>query len=138
MCCQPKRRLIESLEKFGEISLEREYFLKFSAGRVEQSHLLFIIHTSKLHIHDFGPKTMEKIRGKNYITMMQYEHHNLHHIHLSVLPSAFPEPSPSVQFRGKRALKGRERREQILMWGRGVEYRIVREIKWEKYRENWR
>ena len=64
MCCQPKRRLIESLERFGEISLEREYFLRFSAGRVEQSRLLFITHISKLHIHDFGPKTMEKIKGK--------------------------------------------------------------------------
>ena len=129
MCCQPKRRLIESLEKFGEISLEREYFLRFSASRVEQSRLLFIIHTSKLHIHGFGPKTTEKIKGKNYTTMMQYEHQNLHHIHLSVLPSSFPESSQSARLRVKRALKGRERREQILMWGRGVEYRIVREIK---------
>ena len=54
------------------------------------------------------------------MTMMQYEHQNVYHIHLSVLPSAFPEPSPSARLRGKRALKGRERWEQILMWGEGL------------------
>ena len=64
ICYQPKGRLIESLERFGEMSLEREYFPRFSAGRVEQSRLFFITHISKLHIPDFGPKTMEKIKGK--------------------------------------------------------------------------
>ena len=61
--------------------------------------------------------------------MMLYEHQNLHHMYLSVLPLAFPEPSLRARLRGKRALKGRERREQILMRGGGVEYRIVKEIK---------
>ena len=64
MCCQPNRRLEESLERSGEISLKREYFSRFSAGRVKQSRPLFITHILKLHIHDFGPKTMEKIKGK--------------------------------------------------------------------------
>ena len=61
--------------------------------------------------------------------MMQYEHQNFHHIHLSVLPPAFPEPSPRARLRSKRALKGRVWREQILRMGGGVEYEIVREIK---------
>ena len=61
--------------------------------------------------------------------MMQYEHQNLHHIHLSVLPPAFPESSPRARLRSKRALKGRVRWEQMLRMGGGVEYEIVREIK---------
>ena len=52
------------MERFGEISLEREYFPRFSAGRVEQSRRLFITHISKLHIHDFGTKTIGKIKRK--------------------------------------------------------------------------
>ena len=60
---------------------------------------------------------------------MQYEHQNFHHMHLSVLPLAFPEPSPRAWLRSKWALKGRERWEQILRMGGGVEYGIVKEIK---------
>ena len=108
ICSQPKRRLIKSLERFGEISLKREYFSGFSAGRVKQSRLLFITHISKLHIHDFGPKTMGKIKRKSYMIMMQYEHQNFHHMHLSVLPPAFPKLSPRARLRSKQALKGRE------------------------------
>ena len=109
--------------------LKREYFSGFSANRVKQSRLFFITHISKLHIHGFGTKTMGKIKRKSYMIMMLYEHQNFHHMHLSVLPPAFPEPSPRARLRGKRALKGRERREQILMMGGGVEYKIVKEIK---------
>ena len=119
--------------KFGEVwrnIFEREYFPGFSAGRVEQSRLFnFITHISKLHIHDFWPKTMEKNKRKNYMIMMQYEHQKFHHIHLSVLPPAIPESSPRARLRSKRALKGRVRREQMLRMGGGVEYEIVREIK---------
>ena len=50
------------MERFGEISLKREYFSEFSAGRVKQSRLSFITHISKLHIHDFGTKTIGKIK----------------------------------------------------------------------------
>ena len=38
----------------------------------------------------------------------------LYHSYLSVLPLAFPEPPLRAQLRGKQALKGRVRREQIL------------------------
>ena len=60
--------------------------------------------------------------------MMQYEHQNFYHTHFSVLPPAFPEPSPRARLRSKRALKGRVRREQMLRIG-GVEYEVMREIK---------
>ena len=62
ICSQPKRRLIKSLERFGEISLEREYSSGFSAGRVEQS-CLTLLHIFQNYIYmAFGPKTMEKIK----------------------------------------------------------------------------
>ena len=128
MCCQPKRRLIKSLERFGEISLEREYFSGFSAGRVEQSRLP-LLHIFRNYIYmAYWPKTMEKNKGRNYMIMMQYEHQNFYHTHFSVLPLAFPESSPRAQLRSKRALKGRVRWEQILRMGRG-EYEVMREIK---------
>ena len=60
----PNRRLEESLERFGEISLKREYFSGFSASRVKQSRHFFITHISKLHIHDFVTKTIGKIKRK--------------------------------------------------------------------------
>ena len=53
---------MKSLERFGEISLEREYFSGFSAGRVEQNHLP-LLHMFQDYIYmAFGPKTMEKIK----------------------------------------------------------------------------
>ena len=62
MFYQPKRRLIKSLERFGGISIEREYSSGFSAGRVEQSRLT-LLHIFRNYIYMvFGPKTMEKIK----------------------------------------------------------------------------
>ena len=63
------------------------------------------------------------------MTVMQYEDQNFHHMHLSVLPPAFPKPSPRARLRSKWALKGRERWEKIFRMGGGVEYGIVKEIK---------
>ena len=50
---------------------------------------------------------------------MQYEHQNFYHTHFSVLPPAFPEPSPRAQLRSERALKGHVWQEQILRMGGG-------------------